>query len=67
MSPAEILGNLTFGDKDEISEYALAAIAKMVKAGYLSGDDNGNFAPKKSSTRAETAVVIYRILIQEDI
>ena len=39
--------------------------AKLV--GIIDGDENGNFAPKKTSTRAETAVVLYRILIQEDL
>jgi hypothetical protein len=37
----------------------------MAEMGYLKGDENGKFAPKKSLTRAETAVVLYRILTQE--
>lgn len=54
--------NLTFADKDMISDYAVASVARMAEAGYLEGDDEGNFAPLKSSTRAETAVVLYRII-----
>ncbi len=61
------ISDIPFADKDEIADYALEAVARMAQAGYLSGDENGNFAPKKTSTRAETAVVLYRILIQEDL
>lgn len=61
------VSEIPFADRDEIADYALEAVARMAAAKYLSGDENGSFAPKKTSTRAETAVVIYRILIQEDL
>lgn len=59
---SKMLQSMTFGDEDEISDYAAEAVNAMTAAGYLQGDDNGNFAPKKSLTRAETAVVLYRII-----
>ena len=55
---------MTFGDKSSIADYAKRAVALMAQAGYLSGDENGNFAPQKSLTRAEAAVVLYRIMTE---
>ncbi len=49
-----------FGDKDEISEYALAPMASMVSAGVIKGSD-GNVNPQGNATRAETAVMCARL------
>lgn len=54
--------SMTFTDKDEIADYAVKSIARMAGSGYLTGDDTGKFRPRSSSTRAETAVMIYRII-----
>ena len=51
-----------FPDANEISEYAREAVAAMVENGYLSGFDTGEFKPKGIATRAETAVLLDRIL-----
>jgi hypothetical protein len=59
---AEAIENLSFGDKSDITDYALAAVARMAAAGYVNGDDAGNFNPTKSSTRAETAAMVYRMI-----
>ncbi|MGN0181550.1 MAG: S-layer homology domain-containing protein [Candidatus Ornithomonoglobus sp.] len=56
------IANLGFKDKDSITDYALAAVARMAAAGYVTGDDLGNFNPVKISTRAETAAMIYRMI-----
>ncbi len=61
---AEVVPEMTFGDKSSIADYAKRAVALMAQAGYLSGDENGNFAPQKSLTRAEAAVVLYRIMTE---
>ena len=45
-----------FSDKAEISEYALTAMASMVKAGIIRGSD-GMVNPKGNATRAEVAVM----------
>lgn len=54
--------NTDFADADEISDYAKESVKKLKSAKIFSGDENGNFNPKSSITRAEAAVVIYNIL-----
>ncbi|MGN0107624.1 MAG: immunoglobulin-like domain-containing protein [Hominilimicola sp.] len=49
-----------FNDKNDIADYAYESVSKMVGAGYISGD-GGNLNPKNNTTRAETAVFLYRI------
>ncbi len=50
-----------FADDSAISDYAADAVHAMKSAGYISGDEKGNFNPKNTATRAETATVLYRI------
>ncbi|MGN0458442.1 MAG: S-layer homology domain-containing protein [Eubacterium sp.] len=49
-----------FADKDNISDYAAAPMASMVKAGIIQGSD-GNVSPKGNATRAEVAVMCARL------
>ena len=53
---------LNFGDKHEISEYAIESVCAVKEKGIVSGDETGNFNPLKSCTRAEAAVIIYNML-----
>jgi|GEM_PF-2494029 S-layer homology domain. len=50
-----------FQDADDIAGYAQDSIAQLAAAGILQGDAAG-IHPKSSLTRAEAAVMIYRIL-----
>lgn len=50
-----------FADKGSISEYALAPMAAMVKAGIIQGSD-GNVNPLGNATRAEVAVMCARLV-----
>lgn len=50
-----------FPDVDEYSEYA-EAIAYVSEAGIMVGDNNGNFNPNNSVSRAEMATLICRML-----
>ena len=50
---------LNFKDKEEISDYAANAVAKVYKAGFIKGIGDNNFAPKLEATRAEAAVIVY--------
>jgi hypothetical protein len=52
---------ITFADHASISNYALEAVASMQQAGIIEGMDNGNFAPSSLATRAQAAVVIFRL------
>jgi N-acetylmuramoyl-L-alanine amidase CwlA len=44
------------------SNWAYKAIEDLSNLGILKGDTEGNFNPDKPITRAEIAVVIYRVL-----
>lgn len=50
-----------YTDQASISPWAADAVAQLTKHGLLSGDATGAFAPKRSTSRAETAVVITRV------
>ncbi|HHW01156.1 MAG TPA: S-layer homology domain-containing protein, partial [Clostridiaceae bacterium] len=49
-----------FDDADEVSSYAVESVAALVKAGIIKGDGK-SINPKATATRAEAAIVIYRI------
>ena len=51
-----------FMDSNDISEYAVGSIAAMAEKGIINGYSDGTFAPKALSSRAEAAVVIYRVI-----
>ena len=52
----------TVNDSADISGYAADAVAELVKAGIINGDQNRNFNPKNNATRAQAAVMIYNVL-----
>lgn len=54
-------GEKTFGDDEYISEYAKESVYAMRNAGIISGDDTGIFRPLDNASRAEAAVMIYRL------
>ena len=51
-----------FSDENEISKYASEGVGIMNALKIISGDGNGAFRPKSNATRAETAVIIQRVL-----
>ena len=57
-STASLVG---FTDTNLISEYAWSAVATLVKAGIIQGN-NGRINPKGTLTRAEMAVIVDRLL-----
>lgn len=56
------LGNNSFSDEADISEYAKAPVKALNGAGVVSGVGENLFNPKGNATRAEAAVVIYNTL-----
>jgi hypothetical protein len=52
-----------FKDSSKVAPYAVNAAAQLVKAGIVTGN-NGAINPEGTATRAETAVIMYRILNQ---
>lgn len=55
-------GELTFEDKNEIAEEALEAVSIAVENEIIKGMTETTFAPKENATRAQAAVMIYRLL-----
>jgi hypothetical protein len=56
-------GSLTFKDTGSISGYAKNYVALAVDLGIIKGVNNGTeFAPKENASRAQTAVMLYRVL-----
>ena len=49
-------------DFREVSDYAKTAVSVMYKNGILQGDDDGNFNPKATASRAEVAAIFSRLL-----
>ncbi|OKP87498.1 1,4-beta-xylanase [Paenibacillus helianthi] len=49
-----------YSDADQISDYARESLASLVKYGIVNGK-NGKLAPGEALTRAEAAVIVYRI------
>lgn len=52
----------SFGDGAQIADYARDAVAVLNRAGILNGDDEGNFLPLNSVTRAQSAQAVYMLV-----
>lgn len=55
----------SFNDAEKISDWAKPYVEKAIQTGLIQGT-NGKVNPLSSSTRAEAAVVIYRLIEQEN-
>lgn len=53
---------VNFKDKDRISASAQSAVAYAVDKGLINGMSNNTFAPDQSSTRAQVASILYRMM-----
>lgn len=60
VSPLETLR--PFSDANEVSAWAIPAMADSVDAGLITGRSGQRLAPKEWLTRAETAVLVHRLL-----
>lgn len=50
-----------YRDKALVSGYAEEAVSALVRGGIVSGDADGNLNPQAAATRAEAAILLYRI------
>lgn len=50
-----------FPDGESVSDYAVEAVSAMIAEGFIQGDSFGNINPKGNATRAEAALMLYRI------
>lgn len=54
-------GKGEFADEASISGYAVEAVAALRQSGLMLGDNHNNFLPQKNTSRAEAAVILYRL------
>ena len=55
-------GEANFTDADDIAQYAAEAVAAVQQAGWMQGFSDGRYAPLNLTTRAESAVIMHRLL-----
>ena len=51
-----------FSDSADISGYAQAAVEAVSAAGIINGFENGSFKPLDTARRADSAMVIYKLM-----
>lgn len=56
---SDVERNVSYGDYEQIDDYAKNAVCVLTQCKIISGDTNGLFRPQDSLTRAEAAKVIY--------
>ncbi|MCC8160355.1 MAG: S-layer homology domain-containing protein, partial [Oscillospiraceae bacterium] len=54
----------SFTDADQISAYALEAVASLNNAGIINGLGDGTYGPLATATRAQAAVILYQAFVQ---
>lgn len=54
--------NIVFTDSEEIANYARDAVTVLSGSGILEGFDDGSFRPNEITTRAQAAVIIFRLM-----
>lgn len=50
-----------FSDKEKVASWAEAAVAMAVREGIVNGMGDGTFAPQANASRAQAAVMLYRL------
>lgn len=53
---------LTFSDDGDIADYAKDCVYALKASGIINGVSDTEFAPSKNATRAEAAMIIYKLL-----
>lgn len=62
LNEVEVKGDeVRFADEDKIAPYASESVKVLARAGIINGIGDGSFAPRSNATRAEAAVIIYRL------
>ena len=56
------VGGTELNDLKDVSEYAKDSVVKMADAGIINGYSDGTFRPQNNASRAEAAVMIYRLI-----
>ncbi len=52
-----------FSDHKAVSDYAKAALTRLMQAGMIKGTPDGQLMPQSNTTRAETAQLLYNLIM----
>ncbi len=63
ISPKKVALSEPFRDSMSIGAYARSFVVSSKMAGFVNGDENGNFRPHDSVTRAELAQIVYKMYV----
>ncbi|MDQ8734352.1 glycoside hydrolase family 66 protein [Paenibacillus sp. LHD-38] len=55
-------GSQSFTDAAQTAPWAKQAVEHVIENGFMNGIGDGRFAPKRTTSRAETALLLYRLL-----
>lgn len=55
---------MTFKDEDQISPWAINPVLQTANSGIFNGFPDGTFRPKGYVTRAQSGVIIYRLMVE---
>jgi len=58
-------GGLSFEDADRVSGWAEDAVQRAVSQGWLQGKGGSKLAPDATATRAESAMLLYNVLVND--
>lgn len=58
----DLKGDAKFSDSSKVNAYAAEAVSQAAELGVIKGRSNNHFDPKDKTTRAEAAVMLYRLL-----
>src|SRR5699024_4438496 len=56
-----------FTDADDISDYAVGFVNAAAEAGFIEGYPEGDYKPQRDITRAQSAVILYRVMNVEEV
>lgn len=62
MELGQTVESITFADEASIADYAKDAVRNLSEGGIINGREDGSFDPQATATRAEAAVIIYRVM-----
>lgn len=60
--PVEETSSISYNDKDSIPVWAMPYVDAATSFGFVQGNEDYNFEPKKAATRSESAIVLYRLM-----
>ncbi|XRD26677.1 S-layer homology domain-containing protein [Lysinibacillus fusiformis] len=61
-SNASVNYSISLNDSKEVSNWATEAVQKIISNGIMIGDNEGDFKPHQTATRAEMAIIMNRLL-----